>query len=104
MGCISRFAYEYSEQRLADWQRKSLAKGRAMGLQTDRWKYGQLLGGAALAKAIWSDRPELGPWLACRALSHHIAPQRRGLASGLLRSFAPRAKARDHERLYLHTA
>ncbi|WP_394242814.1 GNAT family N-acetyltransferase [Halopseudomonas laoshanensis] len=97
-----QFAYEYSEQPLAEWQRE-FSEGQSNG----NWhtlialEDGQLLGGAALAKDDLSDRPELGPWLACVL----VAPQarQRGLAERLIAGVCSRAKIKGHERLYLHT-
>ncbi|MFT6431963.1 MAG: N-acetylglutamate synthase-like GNAT family acetyltransferase [Halopseudomonas sp.] len=97
-----QFAYEYSEQLLVDWQ-DEFREGQSNG----EWQTlialedGQLLGGAALAKDDLAERPELGPWLACVL----VAPQarRRGLAEQLIEGIYSQARAKGHERLYLHT-
>jgi N-acetylglutamate synthase-like GNAT family acetyltransferase len=97
-----QFAYEYSEQPLVDWQRE-FREGQGNG----EWQTlialedGELLGGASLAKDDLPERPELGPWLACVL----VAPQarRRGLAEQLIEGVYSQARAKGHERLYLHT-
>lgn len=97
-----QFAYEYSEQPLADWQREfSEGQGNGDWQTLIALEEGQLLGGAALAKDDLPVRPELGPWLACVLVAPHA--RQRGLAERLIAGVCSRAKAKGHERLYLHT-
>jgi len=97
-----QFAYEFSSQPLGDWQRE-FSDGQSNG----HWQTlialedGELLGGASLARDDLSERPELGPWLACV----FVAPQarQRGLAELLIEGVYSEARAKGHDRLYLHT-
>ncbi|WP_434141267.1 GNAT family N-acetyltransferase (plasmid) [Pseudomonas luteola] len=96
------FTYEFTTQPLVDWQQE-FSTGQSNG----DWQTlialedGQLMGGAALARDDLPERPELGPWLACV----FVAPQarQRGLAEQLIAGVCSIAKAKGHERLYLHT-
>ncbi|WP_339842587.1 GNAT family N-acetyltransferase [uncultured Halopseudomonas sp.] len=97
-----QFAYEYSEQPLVDWQREFRD-----GQNNGEWQTlialqdGELLGGASLAKDDLSERPDLGPWLACVLVAPHA--RQRGLAEQLIEGVYSQARAKGHERLYLHT-
>ena len=97
-----QFAYEYSSQPLADWQ-KEFSEGQSNGVWQTliALEEGQLLGGAALAKDDLPERPELGPWLACVLVAPHA--RQRGLAEQLITGVYAQAKAKGYERLYLHT-
>ncbi|MNY39730.1 N-acetylglutamate synthase [compost metagenome] len=59
------------------------------------------MGGAALARADLTHRPDLGPWLACV----FITPEARGkgLAERLIEGICAQAKANGEKRIYLHT-
>ena len=97
-----QFHYEYAGQPLPDWQRE-FAEGQDNG----DWKclialdHDELLGGAALARADLTHRPDLGPWLACV----FISPEARGngLAERLIEGICAQAKANGEKRIYLHT-
>ncbi|MEE4914723.1 GNAT family N-acetyltransferase [Pseudomonas alliivorans] len=97
-----QFNYEFAQQSLADWEAE-FAKGQ----YNDEWKClialedGQLLGGAAFADNDLSDRPDLGPWLACVFVRPDA--RNRGLAAQLIKGICDHAKARGVLRLYLHT-
>ncbi len=96
------FSYEFAQQSLSSWQQE-FAEGQRDG----SWKcliateQDQLLGGATLASSDLSDRPDLGPWLACV----FTAPEarRRGLATQLIEGICSHAKDTGFTTLYLHT-
>lgn len=97
-----QFTYEFAQQSLAEWQHEF-----AEGQYNDEWKClialenGQLLGGAAFTDNDLSDRPDLGPWLACV----FVRPEARGrgLAAGLIEGICNHARSCCVTRLYLHT-
>ncbi|WP_122846212.1 GNAT family N-acetyltransferase [Pseudomonas viridiflava] len=97
-----QFNYEFAQQSLADWEEEF-----AEGQYNNEWKCliaiedGQLLGGAAFADNDLSDRPELGPWLACVFVRSEA--RGRGLAAELIESICSHAKRSGVNRLYLHT-
>jgi GNAT superfamily N-acetyltransferase len=97
-----QFSYEYAEQSLSDWQHE-FAEGQLDG----RWKsliateHGQLLGGAALASADLSTRPDLGPWLACVFVTPEA--RGRGIAEQLIEGICNHARDTGVATLYLHT-
>ncbi len=97
-----QFNYEFAQQSLADWQAEF-----AEGQSNKEWKClialedGQLLGGAAFADNDLSDRPELGPWLACVFVTP--GARGRGLAAELIEGICQHAKSVGVSRLYLHT-
>lgn len=96
------FGYEFAQQSLSNWQHE-FADGQRNGnwkclIATER---DQLLGGATLARNDLSDRPDLGPWLACV----FIAPEARcrGLATRLIEGICEHAQEAGFTALYLHT-
>jgi GNAT superfamily N-acetyltransferase len=96
------FSYEFISQPLLNWQQE-FREGQTSG----NWQTlivledSQLRGGATLAKQDLSERPELGPWLACV----FVAPEARGqgLAERLIAGICSEARALGHKQLYLHT-
>lgn len=89
-----QFSYEFAGQSLEDWQHEFCA-----GQHDGNWKcliateHDRLLGGATLAAADLSERPELGPWLACVLIAPE-APVRgprslEMLLHGLRKAFVP---------------
>lgn len=96
------FSYEFAQQSLSSWQHEFAA-----GQRNGQWKCliaterNQLLGGATLATHDLSDRPDLGPWLACV----FVAPEarRRGLAAQLIEGICAHARDAGFTALYLHT-
>jgi len=97
-----QFHYEYAGQPLPDWQWE-FAEGQDNG----DWKcliafdHDELLGGAALARADLTHRPDLGPWLACVFITPEARGQ--GLAERLIEGICAQAKANGEKRIYLHT-
>ncbi|SHM51349.1 Acetyltransferase (GNAT) family protein [Pseudomonas asturiensis] len=97
-----QFNYEFADQSLADWQHEF-----SQGQHNNDWtcliahEQGQLLGGAAFADNDLSDRPDLGPWLACVFVKPEA--RGRGLAAQLIEGICRHARARGVTRLYLHT-
>ena len=96
------FSYEFTQQSLSSWKHE-FSEGQRDGswkclIATER---DQLLGGATLANNDLSDRPDLGPWLACV----FIAPEarRRGLAAQLIEGICVHARDAGFTTLYLHT-
>ncbi|MFK0089709.1 GNAT family N-acetyltransferase [Pseudomonas sp. NPDC090755] len=96
------FSYEFAQQSLSSWQQEF-----ADGQRDGRWKCliamegGQLLGGATLASDDLSDRPDLGPWLACVFIRPEA--RRRGLAAQLIDGICDHARDAGFTTLYLHT-
>jgi N-acetylglutamate synthase-like GNAT family acetyltransferase len=96
------FSYEFGSQPLLNWQQE-FREGQTDG----NWatliaiEEGQLLGGAALAKSDLSDRPHLGPWLACVFVAPEV--RGRGLAEQLITDICSQATAKGYKQLYLHT-
>ncbi|MBU6956994.1 GNAT family N-acetyltransferase [Pseudomonas sp. CVAP len=96
------FSYEFAQQSLSSWQQEF-----SDGQRDGRWKCliaterGQLLGGATLASNDLSDRPDLGPWLACVFITPEA--RRRGLAAQLIEGICDHARDIGFTTLYLHT-
>ncbi|PWB32368.1 N-acetyltransferase [Pseudomonas sp. SDI] len=98
-----QFSYEYAEQSLAEWQAE-FAQGQRDGSLSSLIAVDgeRLLGSASLAADDLPSRPDLGPWLACVFVDPVARGQ--GLAETLVAAVCDEARARGHQRLYLHTA